>query len=418
MEAGNDEPRVRPIPIEDDPPSGFESAAHDELRQDAGPKHPWLPLTLAATAVIAVVGSVTMFGALQEADPPPPDAAFVDNADSEEPDEFSPPTTVAVALQEAIPGVTGRLTLIANGPSGPSALLWDPSFIQPKPFPIAFDLAAAPETTLSLRSATFDAGGDFVAVTGIPQGSEEPILRVGTPTDISAVTLDAATSFTWHATDVAHLAWIEAGSDGGAVLHTARVNPLSKLLMDEKQIASVAASTELVRWDGTGFILNTRAGEIVAVTNSGDEHWRSPGHALRASASTILVTSADDDPRRLSGVTAIDRAGADLGELFDVPVDDALVSRTVEMSRNTDLVARIDIRQNRTRIEMNGPEFVAVKILQYNDDVEPIGFTSNDKYLVFEADGSNDLVFFNWSLGSIHILSVPDQFGVVGLDLG
>jgi hypothetical protein len=131
-----------------------------------------------------------------------------------------------------------------------------------------------------------------------------------------------------------------------------------------------------------------------------------------------LVTGSEADPNRLASVTAIDRFGIEIGVLFEEEVDDELISRTVAMSGSTGLVARIDVRQERTRIELKGPMFTGTRIMQYNDDVEPIGFTSNDKYLVFRADGTNDLIFMNWELGSIHTLSVPDQFGVVGFDFG
>lgn len=421
MEAWNDEPRVRPIPIEDDPSSEFDSITRAESPGGGGepPRRPWLPIILAAAAIAIVLGSVATFGALQEQDPPPADAAFTETTIPEE-DVFTPTTVPAVSLQETVPGVTDRLTLVANGPNGPTALLWDPSFILPKAFPIEL-FATDAETEdpgLRLRSATFDAGGDFVAVTGIPDGEEREVLRVGTPTDISSVSLDDATSFVWHATDVAHLAWIEPDADGLTTLHTARVNPLSKVLMDRKEVASVTSPTTIVRWDGSGFVLNTGLGEVLALTTDGDELWRQPGSAITASGSTILVSMPDADADRLESVAAVDRFGIPIAQLFDEPTTDDLLARTVRMSGNTDLVARIDVRQDRTRIEMNGPEFAAVKILQYNDDVEPIGFTSNDKYLVFRADGSNDLIFFNWGLASIHVLAVPDQYGVVGLDLG
>jgi hypothetical protein len=420
MEAWNDEPRVRPIPIEDDATSEFESGA--SVIPDGGdepPRRPWLPLVLAAVAVAIVIGSVASFGALQEKDPLPADAAFTE-PDPVEEEAFSPPTTVAVSLQETIPGVTDRLTLVANGTNGPTALLWEPSFIQPKPLAVVTFGIVEPsiDPTLRLRTATFDAGGDFVAITGIPGGSETEVLRVGTPTDVSAVSMENTTSFVWHATDVAHLAWIELNADGNPTLFSARVNPLSKALMDQKEVAIVTATSRLVRWDGDGFVLNTGQGEIVALTSNGDELWRTLGRALAASSSTILVTDSQADPDRLPSATAIDRFGIEVGVLFEEDVDDELISRTVAMSGSTGLVARIDVRQERTRIELKGPMFVGTRVMQYNDAVEPIGFTSNDKYLVFKADGTNDLIFMNWGLGSIHTLSVPDQFGVVGYDFG
>lgn len=420
MEAWDDEQRVRPIPIEDDSSSDFELDAPSVADPgDEPPRRPWLPITLAAVAVAIVLGSVASFGALQETDPPPADAAFTEPEPEEE--VFSPPTTVAVSLQDTIPGVTDRLTLLANGPSGPTALLWEPSFIQPKPLTVVtFGIVDPPpsDPALRLRSATFDAGGDFVAVTGISGGEDTEVLRVGTPTDVSAVSLDTATSFVWHATDVAHLAWIDLNAEGVPTLFTARVNPLSKALMDQKEFDGVTASSSLVRWDSDGFVLNTGLGEILALAPSGDEQWRAEGIALAASATMILTTATDADPDRLASASSLDRSGVEVGVLFDEEVDEALISRTVAISGNTGLVARIDVRQERTRIELKGSAFTGTRIIQYNDDVEPIGFTSNDKFFVLKADGTNDLIFVNWGFGSIHVLSVPDQFGVVGFDFG
>ncbi len=420
MDAWNDEPRVRPIPIDDDPSSEPESVPRVE-HKDGGepPKHPWLPITLAGAAVAIVLGSVAVFGALHDQDPPPSDAAYTEDTTPD--DVFSPPVTAAVSLQESVPGLTDRLTLVANSPTGPVALLWDPSFILPKAVPVAFfDPQDPPEDQrLALRTATFDAGGNFVAVTGIPGGESREVVRVGTPTDISSISLDGATSFVWHATDVAHLAWIALNSGGQPTLYTARVNPLSNVLMDQKEVAPLTASTtRIVRWDASGFVLNTGLGEIVALTTTGDVLWAALGKAITASASTILVSEMGARPHLLESVSVVDRSGTPIREWFEEDAKDDLLGRTVRMSRNTDLVARIDIRQDRTRIEMNGPGFVTAKVIHYNDDIEPIDFTSNDKYLVFRADGTNDLIFFNWSVGSIHVLDVPDQYGVVGLDLG
>lgn len=418
MEARNDDPRVRPIPIDDDFSSEFESVAPTEATNDDGPaKRPWLPLALAGVAVAMVMGTVATFGALQEQDPPPPDAAFTQDVASDEPEAFSPPTTVAVSLQEAVPGVTDRLTLIANGPNGPTALLWDPSFIQPKPLPIEIN-PDSDNQSATLRSASFDAGGSFVAVTSPLLESDTMLLRIGSPTDLSATELLGTTSHIWHASDVAHLAWIATSPDGLSTLYTARVNPLSTTLMDELEVAEVPSNSSLIRWDTDGFILDTGSGEVLVLTTHGEEAWRRAGYALAASASTILVAPSGADPERLATAAALDRSGTEINVLFDEEVDDQLIGRTVALSGKTGLLARIDVRQERTRIELNGASFAGTRIIQYNDDVEPIGFTSNDKYFVFKADGSNDLVFVNWSLGSFHVLSVPDQFGIVGLDLG
>lgn len=416
MEAWDDEPRVRPIPVGDDtsPDSGGFAGNGSSGGSGDGPKHRWLPLVLAAAAAVIVVGSVATFGAVQDQDPPPADAAFVDS--TTDPDAFTTTAPPLASLQETVTGITSRLTLIANGPDGPTALLWDPSFIQPKPLPIDVDPGREDET-IRLTSATFDAGGSFVAVTTPVLGSDFESVRIGTPTDVSQTVLFVTTSHRWHASEVAHIAWIEI-LNGTATLKAARVNPLSKTLMDEFTVSEVPETATLLQWDTGGFVLNTGTDEVVALSQRGDEEWRIDAVGLAASASLILVVEPGTDPSRVAQVTTLDRSGTTVEELFSVPITNDIRSRFIHMSANTDLAARIDIRDSRTRIEVFGAELAANRVLQYNDDIDPIGFTSNDQYFVFGADGSNDLIFVNWNIGRIQELNVPDQYEVVGFDLG
>ena len=415
MEAWDDEQRVRPIPVDDGAsPDSAGFASTGSGASGDGPRRPWLPLVLAAAAAVIVVGSVATFGAVQDQDPPPADAAFVD--DTTDTDVFTTTAPPVATLQETVTGITSRLTLIANGPNGPTALLWDPSFIQPKPLPIDIDPDSDVET-ISLTSATFDAGGDFVAVTTPILESDFESVRIGTPTDVSHAVLVATTSHRWHASEVAHIAWIEI-LNGTATLKTARVNPLSKTLMDEASVTEVPPAATLLQWDARGFVLNTGVDEVLALSPNGDESWRIDAVGLAASASLVLVVEPGTDPSLVAQVTTLDRSGSTVDELFSVPITNDIRSRFIHMSANTDLAARIDVRESRTRIEVYGAELAANRVLQYNDDIDPIGFTSNDQYFVFGADGSNDLIFVNWNIGRIQELNVPDQYNVVGFDLG
>jgi hypothetical protein len=144
---------------------------------------------------------------------------------------------------------------------------------------------------------------------------------------------------------------------------------------------------------------------------------------IAASATSMVTAPAGMNPDRLTLASMRTRTGeitetifsegfSDIGEEIDERI------RTFSMSRNSDLVARIDMTSTRTRLEVQGPSLSAIRILQHNDDVPPIGFTSNDRFFVFASDGGNDLVFVDWNLGSIHELSIPDQYNVIAFDIG
>jgi|GEM_PF-2144267 len=415
MEAWNDEQRVRPIPIDDD-----ESSSSEPVRRASedgnGPKRPWLPLVLAGIAVVIVVGSVGAFGAIQDDGPPSRDIAALTSATTA-PDS-SPTTTLGDSLGETIPGVQDRLTLIVIGDDGPAALLWDPSFILPKEIPLDTD-----PLDDAVYSASFDSGGRFIALAADIPGSIGSALYIGIPTDVGAVDLADVDSHVWHATEVGRLAWIGRASDGTKHLRTAKANPLGKSLTQAIDHGPIGDGEHLVRWDSRGFILADGTERVVLRDNESGLIATIDGTAVATSATTIVTAPAGSDPLRLTSATLRSRTG-DIVETLDVEalgpseteVDERI--RTFSMSRNSDLLARIDVDPTRTRIEVRGPSLSALRILQHHDDVPPIGFTSNDRYFVFASDGNNDLVFVDWNIGSIHDLAIPDEYKVIAFDLG
>ncbi len=70
MEEWDNEPRVKPVPID-----GHERLSTDAPSPASGPDHwtrrPWLPIALSSVAALGVLASVAFFGAIEHDDPPP-----------------------------------------------------------------------------------------------------------------------------------------------------------------------------------------------------------------------------------------------------------------------------------------------------------------------------------------------------------
>lgn len=416
MEAWNDESRVRPIPIDDDP------TLSQELPQRApndgdGPKRPWLPLVLAAVAVLIVVGSVATFGAVQDDDPPPLDVAALLDAPPETADGDTT-TTLGNSLSETIPGIEDRLTLIVVGHNGPAALLWDPSFILPKENP--FDAEPIED---AVYSASFDSSGRFLALGVETPGSVGATVSVGVPTDVGNADLTNVDSYLWHASEVGRFAWVAPSADGTPHLYTAKANPLGHTLAEGTDLGPIDDDEVLIRWDSRGFILDASGETTVLRGSEGAVVSTIDAAVVAASATTMITTPPGSDRTRLTEATLLTRSGEIISNILaqgfsesQTEVDERI--RTFAMSRSSDLVARIDMDPTQTRLEVSGPSLSALRILRHNDDVPPIGFTSTDRYFVFASDGGNDLVFVDWNIGSIHELSIPDQYKVIAFDIG
>jgi hypothetical protein len=414
MEAWDHEPRVRPVPIDDEDGEFVTPAVQTRTRRsDHWTKRPWLPIALSAVAVVGVLASVAVFGAIQHEDPPPLNPLPFANATEDAASE-SAPVTFAPALQEIIPDITDRLTLIVVGPNGPAAMLWDPSFVKPKV--IDLDLGTDRGTDYE---ASFDSSGRFLALAASGPDSADADLYLGVPTDVGDVDLASVRSYRWHATQVGRIAWIATDQSDDPVLMTGQVDPLSQDLGSVTVITTLEPDIELVRWDSEGFLLSDADfGRIYARDAAGDEQWTHRGHLLATSGNLLLISPTPVLLDRATYVESFTRHGELIGTILDEESRDDVLIRTMATSRNSDLIARIDVGDQTMRIEVQRPQISTLRIIHYNDGAVPIGFTSNDQYVVFETEGENDLLFVRWKRSVTYELDVPNDYDVIGLDIG
>lgn len=416
MEAWHDDARVRPIPIDDDPTLSKELPPRAPGDGD-GPKRPWLPLMLAAVAALIVVGSVATFGAVQDDDPPPVDIAALLNPPPETEDAATT-TTLGGSLSETIPGIEDRLTLIVIGRAGPTALLWDPTFILPKEAPLDTD-----PMDNAVYSASFDSSGRFLALGAEIPGSAGATVSVGVPTSVGIADLTNVDSYLWHATEVGRFAWVAPSADGTPHLYTANADPLGRTLGEGTDLGQIDDDEVLVRWDSLGFILDA-SGETTVFRGPWGEVVSTIDSAVVATSATTIVTAPQRfDRTRLTVATLRTRSGEIISNVIaqsfsqsETEIDERV--RTLVMSRGSDLVARIDMDPTKTRLEVSGPTLSEERIVEHDNGLLPIGFTSTDRYFVFGSDGGNDLIFVDWNNGSIHELSIPDQYEVIAFDIG
>ena len=346
------------------------------------------------------MSSVTLFGALERDDPLPP----LDSL----------PFINTQSLQEIIPGLNDRLTLVVVGPNGPATLLWDPSLVDPR----IVELQHPTQDEVGYE-ASFDSSGRFVAVSSIADDPAHLSLRIGIPTDLGAVDLEGIDSFQWHASEVGHLAYVQTDASGTARLFTGVVNPLSRLLLEVTEIVRFSPTSTLVRWDATGFILsNDATGSVTAIDEAGVVQWSEPGVSLATSGHTVLIIPASSDRTLVDTVTAFTRAGQRTGTILPAVASDDPAIRPIAVSMNSDLVARVDVSANTTTVSIDGPQVTGTVTVQHVEPAKPLGFTSNDAFFVFASDSTNDLIFVNWDAGAVYEVDVPDGFEVVGFDIG
>ncbi len=406
MPTGDEEQNVRPIDYTAN--DGSEFARPHAMEPDAersGPR-PWIPLALSALAVMLVVGAVAGFGALKFDDPEP--AAPLEFASGAQSDPEAPPETLPLRLEESLPNLTDRLTLVALVDGTFQTLLWDPSFRVPK----AYDLPIGGSEPLVDIEASFDSGGRMLAVEiTTPETTQ---VYLGDPTDVGAVPdISRPASLLWHASQVGAIAWVMPGSKGQWYLHTGKVDPLSGTITNELVVTSFDTPVGLVRWDSSGFVLN-QGSDVVAIGPDGGPMWQRKGVAVSGSASILAIIAPDDSASDTRWVIA-DRIS---GESAPRQVVGTPSEVWVTTSRDTDLIAEIVKTETRTRIAVSGPGLAAPRVVQVDLQVAPIGFTSSGEYLQFDLLDSNDLVFVNWNTGATHIVPIPDNTTVIGSDLG
>lgn len=412
MEAWNDAPRVRPIPIEDEKSSPSEPVERVS-KERGGQRRPWLPVVVSGVAVAIVLGSVATFGAVQDRDPPPLDPSAFRNVPDDVADGPTTTTTLGEPLSKIIPGIRDRLTLVVDGPNGPATLLWDPSFVEPK------ELTLLADTSEDVAySASFDSGGRFMALFVHKSTASASSLYVGVPTNVGGLDLVGVQTYQWHATEVGRIAWVQLHPGSQPSLFTATVDQLQKTVSDVEELAELADGDRLVRWDPAGFVFNTSDNRVVWRDQAGVEQSHIEGTAVAAGTTVTVLAPPGMNPHLLSTAQLMVRDSASRDTILDAPLPPGMTLRTYAMSRNSDLVARVDVSALGTRLEVSGPSLAAIHLLDNQDDLAPWGFTGNDQYFVFARIGTNDLVFVDWSLGSVQELDVPDQYTVVALDIG
>jgi len=404
MAQGDDERKVRPI--EYAPDASFSPKSHQQENERPGQPRPWIALALSAVAVLVAVGAVAIFGSLEFNDPAPPEPQeFASGAQSE---IEAPPETLPPRLEDSLPNLTDRLTLVAIVDGTLQTLLWDPSFRVPK----AYDLPIEDVDEDTDVEATFDSGGRTLAVTvTTPQTTR---LYLGNPSDIGrAPDIVGPVSVLWHASEVGAISWVLPGSDARWDLYTGKVDPLAGTITNVAVIASFPTPVGLVRWDSSGFVLN-RGSDVIAIGPAGEPEWEHAGVAVSGSASILAVIAPDDSASNTRWVI-MDRTS---GEATPQQVTGAPGEIWVTTSRDTDLIAEISASVDKTRVLVNGPEIAAKRIVQVDRHVAPVGFTSSGEYLQFNEFDSNDLVFVNWRTGATHVVPIPDNTTIIGSDLG
>jgi hypothetical protein len=405
MEAWNDGDRVRPIPIDDDVPDGLEPVI------DATPRVPnrrtWVPLAVAIGAVVIVVGSVTIFGALRFDDPEPSDPGLFSANPTDDEGSTTTATTLPPRLEDLLPGITDRLTLIAESHDDDSAwtLLWDPSFRVPKAIPLGIE--ASP--TADLTSARFDSSGRHVAVATC--GSTACDLYVGSPSEVgTSPDVEAVLGFAWHATEVGRIAWVAPSDDGYDVV-VASSNPLSQTVEDVEKAFTLSDPFRIVRWDSDGFVVMFSGDKAVtaALEPDGSIIWTSDAAARTTAASDVVAVYSPED-----GWFLLDRTSGEPVESPGTPQELVYVGT----SDTSDLIARLATReQGGLFLKVSGGSLRAQRIVTIEEQYTPIGFTADATYFLF-LSGEDRVVFVDWNLGAARTVDAPEGYRIIGIDVG
>ncbi len=412
MDARDDHDKVRPIPL-GDADVGVGDTAFVEDADGESPMRPWLPLSIALVALIIVVGSVAAFGALRFDDPPPSDeAAFTSDGAGEDGSTTTAPA-LNPRLDELLPGTTDRLTLIAQNEDGLWALLWDPSFREPKPLQldVAFDEA------INTAVASFDSGGRFLAVMTCIEGATVPCeLFVGSPTNVGPEPdVRDTTSFLWHSSEVGRIAWLDGESPNATTLATGSVNPLSGRIEDVDQRFPVSERAALVRWDTEGFVLATPEGTLV-LTGDGEPVWTHGGTAITATDMVVGIVENDGT------WTLLDRT---FGKAIESPalgsIDDSVVF--IATSDAANLIGRLAHGRasgsgSDMSLTITGGSLRAPRILTIPQRFGPLGFTADAEYFLLTTADLGDIGFVDWRIGATRVAALPPGYSVIALDLG
>ena len=406
MAHGDKQGKVRPIDYT--PDESFSPQPGNGHPPDRQKPRPWIVLSLSAVAVLTAVGVVAGFGSLEFSDPEPSESQeFASDARNED-DIEAPPDTLPPRLEDSLPNLTDRLTLVAIVDDTLQTLLWDPSFRVPKVYDLPIEDIDA-DTDIE---ATFDSGGRTLAVTVTTPQSKRVYL--GDPTNVGrSPDIVGPESVIWHASQVGAIAWVSRGQGDIWNLHTGKVDPLSGTIKNDVVVSHFTTQVGLVRWDSAGFVVN-QGSSVFAFDDQGEPQWQMKGVAVSGSA-TLLAVIAPDDSASDTRWIITDRSS---GDAAPHQVTGSPGETWVTTSRDTDLIAEIAASVDTTRVLIDGPDLAAKRIVHVDLHVAPIGFTSSGEYLQFRFFGSNDLVFVNWRTGATHVVPIPDNMTVMGSDLG
>ncbi len=371
---------------------------------------------LALLGVAVVVTSVSVFGALRFDEPPPPtDDEFAADVTDDE-GSTTTATTIPPRLDDLLPDLTDRLTLVAERDGQLLTLLWDPSFREPQV--VALDIEETPAARFT--EARFDRGGRLVAVERC--GELRCDLFVGTPTDLGrSPDLRGTLEYRWHATEVGRIAWVTPAGEGYEI-RTGEVNPLSGAIEDQSVAFAVAQPVRIIQWDGLGFVLRDMGkgsvARTVAADPTGEPLWERAGSATSATDRIVAVqvmTEPADSATPRTEWSLVDRlTGEDLSATGTIEPTAVFVGT----SESADLVAQLTARDTGPySLRVSGGSLSAQRIVTIQQRYAPVGFTDGGTYFVL-TNGDGNIVFVRWNQGSSHEVVAPDGYRIIGLDLG
>ncbi|MEE8485782.1 MAG: hypothetical protein V3S38_04415, partial [Acidimicrobiia bacterium] len=372
------------------------------------------PLLVSGAALVGLIGSVAFFGAVEFRDPPvadPSDFAIV----AAEADDAVPPTTLPPTLEERIPGLADRVTLITAEDQVLWTLVWDPSFRVPEPHRLTVRPSAIPSPT------SFDAGGRLVALIGtdlrenvVPPTVDASSLWIGSPTDVGAQPpISGVLSSRWHASEVARISYVQELNSSFTLL-IADVDSLTKLPTTSDLIAVFDDLPHIVRWDRDGFVLQIGE-QTVALDFAGALLWSADGRATTASPDFVPQLRRTGDH---SGWYLLDRLTGDAESFNAFGIDASEESTQIVASSSNNIFAAVTRRFDRTTVAIIGSDLVAPRIIQVPGDPTPFRFTSDAAFLILRTADGNDLLLLGWRSGGTHRFDVPAGHHVLAINLG
>ena len=290
--------------------------------------------------------------------------------------------------------------MIVLGDASAGMVTWDPD-------------AAAPDSVSLLvqqpQAASFNADGTRYAALS---GAVDATLVIGRVDGSNLIHLPAATNGLWHPTDPNLIAWTGPADSGtgetiisvadlsGSI--TPRTAPLLEITVTD-------GPHLLSAWGDWGFA--TQNGDRTVGFDADGVPVRSADGELFDSApdGTLLVVEPTDDlgvPFLLNPdgtrteIPSLDVGGSDYRFLVD---GDWIVAITGQEDGHTSILAKaVNTRSTR--------------ITSVEEPARVVGTSFNDRFLVLQEEGTNDLIFKDWSNGAQHRVPFDDQVEAIYLN--